>query len=207
MIKAKNFNKNTSYFVIIKSNPINNQPIFKKVTLNEYQFYKNYKTDYYKIVSRTKTIDEFNVVRVQLDTNESIYRDQHGNDVIKITNNDVLFKGESITPKLSVDPKTSARLELENNAEKVYENLISSLLIIIPSNVKHGFCSYISFEPSGIFRFDIANYSNYKLRIIVNGTEATLRELEFADACQYNMMVLCNGVNVELYIQEIQLLD
>ncbi len=148
---------------------------------------------------------EHTVVRIQLDEKESIYRDYDGNDVLKIVDNNVLINGDPLYPNLTVNSDTYIDKVLENNAEEVYDNKLNGLKLTIPNTAKHGFCSYISFEPNLSFTFNVINNSIYSLKIIVNGAKTTLSDLIFSDGCQYNLMFLCNGVNVELYIQEIQL--
>lgn len=148
---------------------------------------------------------EHTVVRIQLDEKESIYRDYDGNDVVKIVDNNVLLNGEPLSPNLTVNSDTIINKVLETNAEEVYDNKLNVLNLTIPSSAKHGFCSYISFEPASTFTFNVINESEYSLKIIMNGAKTTLSDIQFVDNCQYNLMFLCNGVNVELYIQEIQL--
>lgn len=148
---------------------------------------------------------EHTIVRIQLDEKESIYRDYDGNDVLKIVDNNVLINGDPLYPNLNVTSDTYIDKVLENNAEEVYDNKLNKLELTIPNTAKHGFCSYISFEPNLSFTFNVINNSIYGLKIIVNGAKTALSDLVFSDGCQYNLMFLCNGVNVELYIQEIQL--
>ena len=148
---------------------------------------------------------EHTVVRIQLDPKESIYRDYDGNDVVKIVDNNVLLNGEPLSPNLTVNSDTIINKVLETNAEEVYDNKLNGLNLTIPSSAKHGFCSYISFEPASTFTFNVFNESEYSLKVIMNGAKTALSDIQFIDNCQYNLMFLCNGVNVELYIQEIQL--
>ena len=175
----------------------------------------NYKTKYVEVQLTEDDFEpdkyyylestEHTVVRIQLDEKESIYRDYDGNDVLKIVDNNVLINGDPLYPNLTVNSDTYIDKVLENNAEEVYDNKLNGLKLTIPNTAKHGFCSYISFEPNLSFTFNVINNSIYSLKIIVNGAKTTLSDLIFSDGCQYNLMFLCNGVNVELYIQEIQL--
>ena len=183
-------------------------------TLLPYNNY-NYKTKYVEIQITEDDFEsdkyyylentEHTIVRIQLDEKESIYRDYHGNDVLKIIDNNVLINGDPLYPNLTVTSDTYIDKVLENNAEEVYDNKLNRLELTIPNTAKHGFCSYISFEPNLSFTFNVINNSIYSLKIIVNGAKTTLSDLVFSEGCQYNLMFLCNGVNVELYIQEIQL--
>ena len=205
MLLSKTFKPNTNYYVIDSIDPVSNKPIYKQIILTESEFYDNYRTDYYKLLIQEDRVEEEDIVRIQLDPKESIYRDYDGNDVLKIVDNNVLINGDPLYPNLTVNSDTYIDKVLETNAEEVYDNKLNGLKLTIPSTAKHGFCSYISFEPNSSFTFNVVNKSRYNLKVIMSGAKTTLYDLVFSEDCQYNLMFLCNGVNVELYIQEILL--
>ena len=148
-----------------------------------------------------KEIPIAKVTRIELGEDSSTYRDSLGNDVLKIVKNNVLLNGDILAPDLKVVNNTQTTVELENNAEKTFSNTINNLTITIPDTVKHGFTSYIVLEPSASFSANIVNNSSFNLRIIKAGS--TVSTLDFEPNCQYNLLFLCNGVNLELYVQEI----
>ena len=207
MILSKTFVPNTAYFKVVSTDKITNRPIYKEVILTESEFYANYTEDYYKILVQENRVEEELIPRIQLDENESIYRDQHGNNTLQITDNDIVVNGYKLTPDLKIRSESNLRLEIKDNSEVSFANEIENLAIEIPSIVKHGFCSYLTFEtgtktPNIIWK----NKSTKPLKFIMSGATVKQDELEFASDSQYNIMFLCNGIYLEVYIQEIQLL-
>ena len=208
MILSKTFVNTENYYAIDRYSILGNKPIYKQVVLTEQEFYDNYQTDYYKVLIEQDRVQADEIIRIQLDPEESIYRDYDGNDVLKIVDNNVLINGDPLYPKLTTSDNNFPAISLENNAEETYTELLNGIKITIPNNVKHGFCSYLVFEPANSnFIFNLNNNSRYNLKIIMFGSQIKLDELEFNDGCQYNLLFLCNGNNLELYIQEIQLVS
>ena len=209
IVKAKNYNAETQYYQIKKIDLVSKQPIFEKVDISERDFYKNYKTDYYKILTVSESVVEYETSRIQLEDSKSVYKDQYGNEVVEVRDNDIFLNGEGLTPKLTTNTNIEIDKVLENNAEEIYENPLTSLILTVPSGIKHGFCSYISFETNDrkATAVTIVNNSKFPLKIIQNGEVIAQKDLEINLECQYNLMFLCNGKYTELYIQEIQLLD
>lgn len=114
---------------------------------------------------------------------------------------------DKILPDLSVVEEPVRPLVLEDNAEITISEVVSGTLNLqIPANIQHGYCSYLVFTVgTNAVDLHIENeaQSSYPIHYIQSGEVIPQIELNFS--CQYNLIALCNGVNVEVYIQEITL--
>ena len=177
----------------------------------------NYKTKFVPVILTEETYEPNKyyirkdlpipkVTRIELGEDSSTYRDSLGNDVLKIVKNNVLLNGDKLAPELSISSDTNVQLVLENNAEVVYSD-IASAEFTIPNNIKHGYCSSITFttinvRPSSV-RF--INNSTYEIRYIYQNKATAFSDITFSGNCEYNIIIICNGRYVEVYIQEIEL--
>ena len=209
IVNTKNYIENTPYYEIAYIDKVSNEPVYRKVTLTESEFYSGLQDhNYYRLVTLTAQPEEYVVTRIQLDSDKSIYRDVLGNNLVEITDDNVIVGGENLIPNLTINKEKITTVTLENNAETVFEKPIENLIIEIPNNLKHGFCSFLSFETA---KTDVSVsfntvYANKPLKFIFAGATVKEAELDFATETQYNLMFLCNGIYLEVYIQEIQLI-
>ena len=209
IINTKNYVENTPYYEVTYIDKISNEPVYQKVTLTESDFYSGLQNhNYYRLVTLTAQPEEYTVTRIQLDSDKSIYRDVLGNNLVEITDDNVIVGGENLIPNLTINKDKITSVVLENNAETVFEKPIENLIIEIPNNLKHGFCSFLSFETA---KTDVSVgfntvYANKPLKFIFSGATVKEEDLDFATETQYNLMFLCNGIYLEVYIQEIQLI-
>lgn len=209
IINTKNYVENIPYYEVTYIDKISNEPVYQKVTLTESDFYSELQNhNYYRLVTFAAQPEEYTVTRIQLDSDKSIYRDVLGNNLVEITDDNVIVGGENLIPNLTINKDKATTVTLENNAETVFEKPIENLIIEIPNNLKHGFCSFLSFETA---KTDVsvsfnAVYANKPLKFIFSGATVKEEDLDFATETQYNLMFLCNGIYLEVYIQEIQLI-
>ena len=117
-------------------------------------------------------------------------------------------KVDALIPTLNTSDETVVTLSLEDNAETVFENPIEQLTIEIPNGLVHGFSSFVSFitANSGASVIFDKTEADKPLKFIFNGSVIAEDELEFTAETQYNLVFLCNGICLEVYAQEIQLL-
>lgn len=161
-----------------------------------------------------KTEDELekqtyeDIVRFAIETTDNkdtIIRSAIGKDVIKITDtNAVVNDYFTLAPETSVVTDTYKRVELENNAEISLTNLTDYIIFNVPSTVQHGYCSSVVLvipESVTTLPYLILNNSKYSLQMVQAGN--IVEKLEFSGNCQYNLLFMCNGVKLELYVQEI----
>ena len=206
IVPTKNYIETEQYYKISGIDKVSKEPLYKKVTLTEEEFYAP-DSDYYKLISFAPIEAEYDVVRIELNDEASIYRNGIGEDLIKITDTNVYVGSEKLIPNLKVINDSYTTILAENNAETVFNNTIENLQIVIPESVKHGFCFYMSFETGATTPTITFNNNSHKpLKFIMSGAVVKQNELEFATETQYNLMFLCNGIYLEVYIQEIQLL-
>lgn len=209
IINTKNYVENTPYYEVAYIDKTSNKPVYQKVTLTETEFYSGLQNhNYYRLVTFTAQPEEYTVTRIQLDSDKSIYRDVLGSNLVEITDDNVIVGGENLIPNLTINKDKITAITLENNAETIFEKPIENLIIEIPNSLKHGFCSFVSFETA---KTDISVsfntvYANKPLKFIFSGATVKEEDLDFATETQYNIMFLCNGIYLEVYIQEIQLL-
>lgn len=205
LIKAKNYNSATDYYVIDYYDEISEMPIYKKVTVSREEFYADPTIDYYKILTLRDTLRVLDVARLDLQEDRNIIRTPAGNEALLITNDEILVNGKRLTPKLTVTSKDTLNKILEDNAEITISEPLTNLYLTIPSDIKHGFCSYLTFESSSKVDpvINITNLSKFNFRIIRDNEVKNPTELDLQSGCQYNLLFICNGINVELYIQEI----
>lgn len=208
MIKSKNYKAGTIYYKIIGYNEFTNDPIYDKVGLTEEEFYSDPTIDYYKIISIQNTLKVLDVTRLELAPEKNIIRNSIGEESLVIENEDIFVKGTRLAPKLTVSNKETLNRILEDNAEITISEQLANLCLTIPADIKHGFCSYLTFE--AVSNRDpvisITNLSKFNFRIIRDNEVIRAAELRLTSDCQYNLLFICNGVNIELYIQEIQLI-
>ena len=112
---------------------------------------------------------------------------------------------DDLAPDLKVNEEDAVdNLILEDNAETVYKLNLTRLNLIIPETVKHGYCSSVTFTiQSTLPQISFINRSTFDLVLIQSNERVT--ELELNANCQYNCICICNGLQVEFYVQEIAL--
>lgn len=112
---------------------------------------------------------------------------------------------DDLAPDLNVnEDDTTDSLILEDNAETVYKLNLTRLNLIIPETVKHGYCSSVTFTiQSTLPQISFINNSTFNLVLIQSNEKVT--ELELNPNCQYNCICICNGLQIEFYVQEIAL--
>ena len=141
------------------------------------------------------------------DNKDTIIRSAIGKDVIKITDTNAMVNDYfTLAPETSVATDTYKQVELENNAEISLTNLTDYVIFNVPSTVQHGYCSSVVLvipESVTTLPYLILNSSKYSLQMVQAGN--IIETLEFSGNCQYNLLFMCNGVKLELYVQEIPL--
>ena len=98
---------------------------------------------------------------------------------------------------------TTIECLLEDNKDMTYTaDNISSMQIVIPNTVKHGFCAGVNFKsgdnPPSV---NFVNNSNFELKIMVFGLSAS----SYTPSANRTIMmsIFCDGINVYCYINEV----
>lgn len=167
---------------------------------------------YYTKVETKKESTQYydNIVRFAIDSVENkdtIIRSAIGQDVIRITDTNAVVNGYfSLAPETTVNQQSNAHIILENNAEISLTDLTYYVIFEIPETVQHGYCSSVVLvlsEGIDLLPYTILNKSNYDIQLIQSG--GIIDKLVLNGNCQYNLLFMCNGIKLEVYIQEIPL--
>ncbi len=148
-----------------------------------------------RISGRVDTVEEELQAQITL-LQENIQRVEGHLSEVEINLRAVSDKVDALIPTLNTSDET------------VFENPIEQLTIEIPNGLVHGFSSFVSFitANSGVSVVFDKTEADKPLKFIFNGSVVAEEELEFIAETQYNLAFLCNGVCLEVYAQEIQLI-
>ena len=165
---------------------------------------------YTKVETEKEQIHYDNIVRFAIDTVENkdtVIRSAIGQDILRITDTNAVVNGYfSLAPETDIKQQSKAHIVLENNAEISLTDLADYVIFEIPETVQHGYCSsavLVLPEAIDTLPYAILNKSNYELQLIQSGS--IIDKLVLNGNCQYNLLFMCNGIKLELYIQEIPL--
>lgn len=177
-------------------------------TISEETFVQG--TYFEKLIEDTEKQTYQDIVRFAIDTiptKDTVIRSAIGKDVIKITDSNAIVNDYfTLAPETSKLNDSYAQIILENNAEISLTELTDYVVFTIPENVQHGYCSSVVLvipETVTSLPYLIQNNSAFDLQMVQSGS--IIDTLELSGNCQYNLLFMCNGVKLELYIQEISL--
>ena len=123
----------------------------------------------------------------------------------KLEHADFLEAIKSLTTETVTDSATTSIVRtLNNNTDYTYiADNISSIVLKIPSDIKHGYAAGVNFKTGSLKPgFSLVNNSSYSLKFLVNGRGVD----SFTPESNQNYMCLaiCNGINVVFQIVEIE---
>lgn len=178
--------------------------VYEKVVIDGQAFGDG--TDYYFLVAEDIDYVTHDVDRISVTQDKTILRSSVGEDMLTIADNQVYLKDQALLSRYNTEKGQHVKLDLQDNAEMVYDDPILTAEFRIPYSTRHGWCSFVSFEtgtkPATV---NIVNNSVYPISYIMQGSTMELSDIDFTDNTQYNFVFLANGRKVEVYIQEIQL--
>ena len=113
-----------------------------------------------------------------------------------------------VAPELYLIDDEIVNITLQNEQEYVLTSEVLSANFTFDNTVKHGYCVSISFDTAirtPDITFNNESESIYPMRIIYQNAVIPINDLVYNSNCEYNFIIICNGLNLELYVQEIEL--
>lgn len=151
-------------------------------------------------------------------TNNKISTDKNNRDaILKVDEGNVFVSGPQgdlpLYPDLDINDSTT--ITLNNNMERTY-GIIAEAVFTLPEEAgNQGFCAIVVFKTGASAIPNIEFINNTSLPIVYikdNDVKETSTEHssllpkdQLSAMYQYNLFILCNGVNIEIYIQEINI--
>ena len=155
------------------------------------------------------TIEDITDDRISVNNNIE-FKNSESNKVAEVTNDNIVVNNYfKVAPELYLIDDETVNITLHNEQEYVLTSNVLNVNFTFDNTVKHGYCVSISFDTAN--RVPHINFNNnpevtgYNLKVIFQNAIIPISELVYSSNCEYNFIIICNGLNLELYVQEIEL--